>query len=72
MGDRMVRLKVKEVAQSKGYNMSSLSRASDIHFNTIKRLWTKPDAGATIDTLSKIAKVLGVTVNDLVDDDASK
>ncbi len=63
----MVRLRVKEVAESKGYNMSSLSRASDVHFNTIKKLWTKPYAGANIDTLAKIAVALGVTVNDLIE-----
>ena len=64
----MLRLRVKEEAQSRGYNMSSLSRATDISFSTIKRIWTKPYEGANINTLSKIAKVLGVTVNDLVED----
>ena len=65
----MVRLRIKEVAISKGYSMNKLSRASDVSFNTIKRLWTKPYSGANIDTLSKIAKVLGVTVNDLIEDE---
>ena len=64
----MLRLRVKEVAQSKGYNMSSLSRATDISFSTIKRIWTKPYEGANINTLSKIAKALDVTVNDLVEE----
>ncbi len=63
----MLRLRVKEVAESKGYNMSSLSRASDIHFNTIKKLWTKPYSGATIETLNKIAIALGVSVGDLIE-----
>jgi DNA-binding Xre family transcriptional regulator len=60
-----LRLKVKEVAESKGYNMSSLSRASDVHFNTIKKLWTKPYSGANLDTLNKIARALNVMVDDL-------
>lgn len=64
----MVRLKVKEVAESKGYNMSSLSRATDISFNTIKRLWTKPDEGANIQTLHKIATALHVSIADLLDE----
>jgi DNA-binding Xre family transcriptional regulator len=63
-----LRLKVKEVALSKGYNMSSLSRASDVSFTTIKKMWTSPYQGANLDTLDKIAKVLGVTVNDLYED----
>jgi DNA-binding Xre family transcriptional regulator len=64
----MIRLKVKEVAISKGFNMSSLSRASDVHFNTIKRMWTRPYLGVNLDTLQRIAKALGVTVNDLFED----
>ncbi len=64
----MIRLRVKEVAESKGYNMSSLSRATDISFTTIKRLWTKPTSGANINTLSKIAKVLGVSISDLTEE----
>ena len=62
-----VRLRVKEVAESKGYNISSLSRASDVSFGTIKRMWRKPDSGATIDTLSKIAKALQVEISDLIE-----
>jgi DNA-binding Xre family transcriptional regulator len=63
----MVRLKVKEVAEAKGYNMSSLSRASDVSFTTIKRLWKRPDGGANVETLDKIARVLGVSVADLIE-----
>src|SRR5260370_37911180 len=64
----MVRLKVKEVAEAKGYNMSSLSRARDVSFGTIKRMWRNPYSRATIDTLAKIARVLHVTLSDLVED----
>ena len=64
----MLRLRVKEVAQAKGYNMSKLSRATDVSFTTIKRMWTKPYSGATIDTLGKIARVLEVTLADLTEE----
>ncbi len=64
----MVRLRIKEVAESKGYNMSSLSRATDISFNTIKKLWKNPYSGANINTLSKIAKVLNVSISDLAEE----
>jgi DNA-binding Xre family transcriptional regulator len=63
----MVRLRVKEVAEAKGYNMSSLSRASDVSFTTIKRLWKRPDGGANVETLDKIARVLKVSVADLIE-----
>jgi DNA-binding Xre family transcriptional regulator len=64
----MLRLRVKEVAESKGYNMSSLSRASDISFTTIKRLWTKPLIGVNVQTLNKIAKTLNVSISDLTEE----
>ena len=63
-----VRLRVKEVAQAKGYNMSSLSRAADISFNTVKRIWRNPYSGVTVDTLARIARVLGVSLSDLTED----
>lgn len=68
MRNPMLRLRIKEEASVRGYNMSSLSRATDLSFNTIKRLWTKPYSGATIDTLAKIARVLGVSIADLTEE----
>ena len=65
----MVRLKVKEVAEAKGFNMSSLSRKSDVHFNTIKRLFKEPNKPVGIETLEKIAKALDVKIADLLDED---
>jgi DNA-binding Xre family transcriptional regulator len=66
----MVRLKVKEVAEEKGYNMSSLSRKSDVHFNTIKRIFKEPNRPVGIETLEKIAKALDVKIADLIDESA--
>ncbi len=64
-----VRLRIREVAegQDKGWNMSRLSRATDISFNTIRRLWQQPYTGVNVQTLSKIADVLGVDVSDLME-----
>jgi transcriptional regulator with XRE-family HTH domain len=64
----MVRLRVKEIAESKGYNMSSLSRASDISFNTIKRIFRDPYKEVTTTTLERIAKALGVPTSELIED----
>ena len=63
----MLRLKIKELAEERGYNMSSLSRASDVSFTTIKRFFRKPYSYANTDTLEKIALTLGVEVGDLVE-----
>lgn len=61
------RLKVKELATEQGYNMSSLSRATDVSFKTIKRYWRDPYESATTDTLTRIAIVLGVSIGDLIE-----
>jgi DNA-binding Xre family transcriptional regulator len=63
----MLRLRVKELAEASGYNMSTLSRASDVSFTTIKRYFKKPHSYATTDTLEKIALTLGVELGDLVE-----
>jgi DNA-binding Xre family transcriptional regulator len=63
----MLRLRVKELAEERGYNMSTLSRASDVSFTTIKRYFKKPFSYATTDTLEKIALTLGVEVGDLIE-----
>ena len=61
----MVKLRIKEVAQAKGYTQNSLSRATDISLNTIRKLWNKPYSGVTVETLHKIARVLNVDISEL-------
>ncbi len=64
----MLRLRVKEVAQQKGFNMSSLSRASGISFRTIKRYFRDPYFHASLDTLYKIARAMNVPTSDLFEE----
>lgn len=63
----MIRLRVKEVATKKGFNMSSLSRASDISFKTVKKLFREPFNDVTISTLEKLALAMGVEIADLIE-----
>lgn len=63
----MLRLRVKELAEERGYNMSTLSRASDVSFTTVKRFFRYPYSYANTDTLEKIALTLGVEVGDLIE-----
>ena len=37
-----VRLKVREIAEQKGFNISTLSRKSDVGLSTVRRLWHDP------------------------------
>lgn len=64
----MVRLRVKEIAQEKGFNQSSLARETGLGFSTIKRLWKDPYKKTNTEILGKVAKVLGVPTADLIED----
>jgi transcriptional regulator with XRE-family HTH domain len=65
----MARLKIKELAEERGYNMSSLSRKADVSFSTVKRLWRDPHRPIKTDILEKIARALGVPLSALFDED---
>lgn len=64
----MLRLRVKELAEEKGFNQSSLSRAADIHFSTVKRIFQDPYKEVTTTTLYKIAKALKISICDLLEE----
>ncbi len=64
----VVRLRVKEVAKEKGFSMGKLSRASDVDYNTIKRMYDDKKYSPTVDTLYKVAKVLNVSIAELVEE----
>lgn len=68
----MYRLKVKEVAIAKGYNMSTLSRASDVPFSTVRRVWKNPYGEVKLTTLAKLAETLGVSTSELIEDVSEK
>src|SRR5258708_22345018 len=64
-----LRLKVKEIAEAKGYNQSSLARKADIDFKTVKRLFRDPYRDVVISTFYKISRVLKVSLDQLIDED---
>jgi transcriptional regulator with XRE-family HTH domain len=64
----MRRLRVKEVAEAKGFTQARLHRAADINLKTIQAIWHNPQHDASLKTLDKIAKVLGVPVTELIED----
>lgn len=66
-----VRLRVKEIAEKQGFNMSTLSRAADVPFVTIKRVWRNPYYEIKLATLGKIARALGVPTSELIEDEPS-
>ena len=64
----MRRLRVKEVAQARGFTMARLQRAADINLKTIQAIWHNPQHDASLNTLDKIAKALNVPFTELIED----
>jgi len=64
----MVKLKIKEVAVSKGISMSRLSRIADVSYNTLLTIYHNPHHDVSIYILERIAKALQVSICDLLDE----
>lgn len=62
---RMIRLKVKEIAESKHITMAKLSRSADLNYGTIRAIYENPNRDVAVTTLEKIARALKVEVTDL-------
>jgi transcriptional regulator with XRE-family HTH domain len=63
---RMYVLRVKEAAQARGFNISSLSRASDVPIRTVRQAWNNPHYKPSLETLEKLAEALKVRVEELI------
>ena len=57
---------LKKIRQQKGISQDRLSKLSDLSLNTVVTVESGANPNPTIDTLSKIAKALGVGVDDLI------
>ncbi len=62
-----VRVKVKEIALEKGFNQSTLSRAANVDFKTIQRLFRDPYRDISLSTIVKIAWALDMPLTDLIE-----
>jgi len=61
-----IRLKIKEIAEAKGFNQSSLSRLANVDFKTVKRIFRDPYRDIAVSTLVKLARALKVDLSVLV------
>ncbi len=67
----MIRLrieKIKEYASQQGLSQNALARRADMDVKTIQRLYKDPTAEFSSITLGKLAKALGVSSSDLIED----
>jgi transcriptional regulator with XRE-family HTH domain len=62
-----VRLRVKELALERGFNQSTLSRAANVDFKTIQRLFRDPYRDVSVSTVVKIAWALDVPLTTLIE-----
>lgn len=62
-------LRVKEVAESKGYSILRLSRESGIGYKTVLQYWHNRLKRIDTDVLQKLARTLHVSVKDLIEDE---
>ena len=64
----MQRLKVKEIAQTKGFTMAGLSRKADLNLKTMQAIYHDPYRDVAYSTLAKLAKALDVPLTELVEE----
>lgn len=57
---------IKRYRQKLGISQDRLSKMADVTYNTIIKIESGGSQNPTIDTLSKIAKALDVSVDDLI------
>jgi transcriptional regulator with XRE-family HTH domain len=63
----MFRLKVKEVAQDKGVSQRQLFLRSGVDITTIRKVFRNPHTVVTVETLTRLARVLNVDVSTLIE-----
>ncbi len=57
---------IKKLRESKGLSQEKLARLADIANNTLIKMESGENKNPTLDTLKKVAKALGVSVDELI------
>jgi putative transcriptional regulator len=57
---------VKKIRAEKGYSLEKIARLADLSLSTVVKIEDGTNQNPTINSLSKIAKALEVTVDDLL------
>ncbi len=63
----MIRLRVKEIAERQGLNISQLARKADVDRRTLTRIYRDPTQEISTHVLAKLATALGVSPGDLIE-----
>ncbi len=65
----MARLKLREIAEGQGLNMSQLQRKSGLTMGMIRRYWRNETTEVSLEALDKLAELLGVGPGELLTDE---
>src|SRR5258708_4567489 len=65
--EQMIRLRIKEIAESKGISQRKLAKLTGIDIKGIQRIFREPTPNVTLQTLDRLAKALGVNASELID-----
>lgn len=66
MSNSKIGLNFKRLRAQKGYSLEKVARLADLSLNTVVRLESGMNKNPTIETLTKIAGALEVSVDDLL------
>lgn len=66
MSNNKISANFKKLRAQKGYSLEKVARLANLSLNTVVRLESGTNKNPTIDTLTKIARALGVSVDDLL------
>lgn len=68
----MASLRVKELAQERGYTMTTLKNDTGLNMSQVSSYWHDKVRAVSLDILATIAGVLGVLVSDLIANDEGR
>lgn len=68
----MLRLRVREVAEAQGLDISKLSRRADLAYRTVFELWHDPQRDVSLTTLDKLANALEIAAPELIEHEVKK
>jgi transcriptional regulator with XRE-family HTH domain len=57
---------IKKLREAKGLSQEKLARLADVANNTLIKMESGENKNPTLDTLKKVAKAFGVSVDDLI------
>ena len=57
---------IKKLREAKGLSQEKLARSADVANNTLIKMESGENKNPTLDTLKKVAKALGVSVDELI------